>query len=299
VSGAYVSRVLESGLAADLKFTAVVFASFADDHGVCWPAIGRVAYLRGLEERRVQYHVKELRRMEIFEIVRQATKWQPTYYRLQLEKLPPRVPYKPPERQRWLLGPPGAEPGVHSAAPLPGVHSTAPGVQPSAPDPSVRSVSTHTCTTRAREADTSAEVQPAAPLSEPGLPLLVAPRRDPDHRADAWCGRICVPKFLHKAFKKALGGPVTKRATRMRTFYAETLAAIPADQPIGDEPLKFWRTAFAARYGSAAPVVVTAREIEDARLLRHRMHFDQCPHTPQCTTNGECLREIALYRKLG
>jgi hypothetical protein len=89
--------------------------------------------------------------------------------------------------------------------------------------------------------------------------LIVPPRRDPDHAAHAWCGRICVPRFLHKQFKKALGGQVTKRAERMRAFYAETLDAIPAARPIGEEPVKFWRAAFAARYGGAAPRRVDAR----------------------------------------
>ncbi len=37
-----------------------------------------------------------------------------------------------------------------------------------------------------------------------------------------------------------------------------------------------------------------------ARQLRRRLYFDQCPHdAPKCTSEAECLREIALYRKLG
>jgi hypothetical protein len=106
------------------------------------------------------------------------------------------------------------------------------------------------------------------------LPLVVAPRRDPDHAAHAWCGRVCVAKFLHKQLKQALGGPVTRRAQRMRAFYAETLDAWPSARPIGDEPVKFWRKAFAARFGHAA-----------AASTRHegvRRGTGDCPHTPRC-----------------
>jgi len=284
VSGRWVSRVLDSGLPPDLKFTAAVFASFASDdpheNGECWPSIGHVAHLRGLEERRVQYHVKELRRMEIVDIVRPATQWHPTRYRINPDKLPPRAPYKPPDRQGALFGAGGESPpvensGVHSSAPQSGVHSTVPGVQPSAPDPSVRSVSTHTCTARARGATDSA-VQPAAPLKgESALPLIVAPTRHPDHAAHAWCGRVCVPKFLHKEFRRALGGPVTKRPARLRAFYAETLSAIPTATPIGAEPLKFWRSAFAARFGghsqarphiASAPAAIAGDDVWSAIL---------------------------------
>jgi len=298
MSGRSVSRVLESALAPDLKFTAAVFASFADDDGFMHPSIGHVAYLRGLEERRVQYHVKELRSMAVFELVRPATQWHPTRYRIVFEKLPGRAPYTPPERQRWLLGASPPESGVHSSAPHSGVHSTAPGVQPSAPDPSVRSVSTDTYYVRGR-AEAVAEVQPAAPL-EARLPLLPV-WRDPDHRAHAWCVKICVPKFLHKQFKDALGGPVTKKPERLRAFYAETIAAIPADADIGDEPVKFWRAAFARRFGR-----VTAEDPRRAVAPPHHVGpvrraeipcTSGCHHQPPCFRMRDCIaRTIAEGR---
>src|SRR6266404_4218030 len=104
MSGRYVSRVLESDLAPDLKFTAAVLASFADDHGrQVRPAIGLVAYLRGIAERQVQYHVKELRHMEILELLKPATQWRPAHYRMRLDRLPARAPYRLPDRQQQLL----------------------------------------------------------------------------------------------------------------------------------------------------------------------------------------------------
>ncbi len=298
MSGRYVSLVLESDLSPDLKFTAVVLASFADENGYrIWPAVGEVAYLRGLKERQVQVHMKELRDMHILDIVKPATQWFPAQYRMLREQLPWRAPYQPPDRQPFLLGggesPPGRSTGVQSTAPLSGVQSSAPGVQPTAPDPSLDPpLRTHT--TRAREADTDAGVQPSAPLGgESALPLIVSPRRDPDHEAHAWCGRICVPKFLHKQFKQALGGPVSKRAARMRTFYAETIAAMSPAQPIGEEPVRFWRRAFAVRFGGVAPSRETRRSASgypsDGR--------GNCPHEPMCARARECTaRTIAEAR---
>jgi hypothetical protein len=271
MSGRLVSRVLESNLRPDLKFTAVVLASFGDDEGYhIRPAMRHVAHLRGLEERQAKYHVKELRRLEILDIVHPATQWQPTDYRMRVEKLPPRIAYRPPDRQRDLW-PPGESPGppdsgVQSTAPPSGVQSSVPGVQPTAPDPSVRSVSTRTDIARARgdaaehttaaggenrRADNGAAMQPSAPLNE--LPLVGMVTRDRDHAEHAWCGRVCVPKFLHRAFKRALGGPIVKRPARLKAFYTATIAAIPAARDIGDEPVRFWRTAFATRFSSAAP----------------------------------------------
>ena len=95
MSGRYVSLVFESDLAPDLKFTAAVYASFADDvDGTqIFPSVGDVAHLRGLQERSVQYHVKELQQMEILEVFRPATQWLPTHYRMRLDKLPTRAPY--------------------------------------------------------------------------------------------------------------------------------------------------------------------------------------------------------------
>lgn len=298
MSGRYVSAVFESDLPPDLKFTAAVLASFADEDGYqIRPSMPRVAYLRGVFERSVQYHVRELQEMAILEIVRAATQWLPTHYRMHLGKLPARPPFVPSDRQRSLLDPIGESPGppesgVQPSAPQPGVHPSASGVHwnvlgvhPSAPDPSVdpsvRSVSTHTYAGRASEAPPPADDA----TGESALPLIVAPSRDPDHAAHAWCGRICVPKFLHKQLKQALGGQVTKRAARMRAFYVETFDAIPAVQLIGQvDPVKFWRGKFAAKYGGAAPRAVAA--------IRHEGATGgwNCDHEPEkCTSRHQCI----------
>ena len=78
-----------------------------------------------------------------------------------------------------------------------------------------------------------------------------------DHLRHAWCGRVCVPDFLHAEFTgKLTGDPgqLDAAAQQLRAWYAATLDAIPLSQRIGDEPVKFWRQHFAAWQPSAAPV---------------------------------------------
>lgn len=78
------------------------------------------------------------------------------------------------------------------------------------------------------------------------------------------CGRVCVPQFLHGQFVQQIGGDPEQANDRLRGFYRDTLSAIPDDQPIGDEPLAFWRKHFAAWLPSAAPSGMGSSR--DARL---------------------------------
>jgi hypothetical protein len=130
-------------------------------------------------------------------------------------------------------------------------------------------------------------VQPSAPLdfrlqADSALPL-VGIAREPGHEAHAWCGRVCVPKFLHKQFKKALGGPVTKRAQRCRDFYAETLAAIPSARPVEPEPEKFWRPAFRARFCQAQPARHVSRDPRAGRTSVDWWEECKAVHGGTCT----------------
>lgn len=83
-----------------------------------------------------------------------------------------------------------------------------------------------------------------------------------DHVRHAFCGRKCVPDFLHGELRQSIGGADPDAA--IRQFYADVMASIPDDQPIGEEPLKFWRTQFAARFGSAVPAGKTAGNVAAA-----------------------------------
>jgi hypothetical protein len=294
MSGRYVTRVLESSLTPlAMKLTAAALASFADDVDgrQVKPSMDYVAWLTGLTTRAVQVHVKELRRMHVLIQVQPATQWRPTHYQMRLEALPCRAPFRAPSGQQTFVADLVGGPGVKLGAPQSGVKLSPdlspPGVHPASPDPSVqRSVSTHTY--RAREGEASG-VHRASPLNpDPELPL-VRVVRDSDHTAHAWCGRICVPKFLHRQFKKALGGSVKHRPERMRAFYSETLARIPAAMPIAEEPVKFWRAAFLRRFSVSAP----ARSV-----VRHdHISGAVCPHDPRCDTVRTCIdRTIAEGR---
>ena len=79
-----------------------------------------------------------------------------------------------------------------------------------------------------------------------------------------------VPRDLHFEFLDRLdtrpGETPSAKAGRLIAFYASTLAAIPATQPIGAEPYKFWRKAFTTfavtpPHGEARTRPVRARAI--------------------------------------
>jgi hypothetical protein len=72
-----------------------------------------------------------------------------------------------------------------------------------------------------------------------------------DHRRHAWCGRKCVPDFLHGEFLRSIGGDEAKARKTLEAFYERAIADIPDDQPIADEPLRFWRAKFAAAFGQS------------------------------------------------
>jgi len=243
MSGRYVTRVLESGLPLHLTRTAVACATFADDKDGrrIWPSVKTLTDLTRQSERTVQNHLKALRELDVLEVVEPATRYRATHYRMVLEKLPRRDPdERPPASQ---VAAPIVAPMV---APMPWVQDQpVMGATQVAPDPSVRSSSTHTYRARARE---------RAP--EPKLPLVgaVPHRAAGEHRAHAWCSRrgICVTKFLHREFVGQIGGPARTREARVFAFYAETMTDLSHRDTIGDV-LKFWRAAFDARFGTVAP----------------------------------------------
>jgi hypothetical protein len=104
---------------------------------------------------------------------------------------------------------------------------------------------------RSEHTHTARDPQPA-----PGaLPLLgrLSPPRCAHPNAHAWCdGRVHVPRILHFEFLDRLdtrpGESREAKATRLKQFYADTLAAIPATQVIVEDDYRFWRKAFAAAF---------------------------------------------------
>lgn len=102
-----------------------------------------------------------------------------------------------------------------------------------------------------------AEVQSEPEQRTRDLPLVGAapPPRCAHPHAHAWCaGRVHVPKALHFQFLDRLdtrpGESPQAKAGRLIAFYASVNAALPADQPIGEDDFKFWRRQFAAAFAA-------------------------------------------------
>ena len=89
------------------------------------------------------------------------------------------------------------------------------------------------------------ELTPARPSRGLGSGVMAGalPR---DHLRHAWCGRVCVPDFLHGQFMQQLG--MTSDA--IKAFYEQTLSAMVG--PIGDDPVTFWKKRVAAAWPSNA-----------------------------------------------
>lgn len=143
---------------------------------------------------------------------------------------------------------------------------------PSRPVPSLEEKNVHTH-------------RPAGPTSSGALGGML-PR---DHLKHSWCGRKCVPEFLHLEFCRALGGELgaandtLRGADRMSGWYLDVERRL-GDKPNGDEPLKFWRAQFAAQWPGEQPKRAPAVSLV-------------CPDMPPCpmgTTAHECQKRTTL-----
>jgi len=143
---------------------------------------------------------------------------------------------------------------------------------------------------------------------EPALALLsvVPPPKCAHPYRHAWCeGRVHVPRDLHFEFLDKLGTQPgetqTQKVGRLVAFYAATMAATPASETIGDS-YKFWKRHYVAWVGDKelphAEVDLSRRELHEAETIRMRV-WGRCMHEPRCATSTECIREIALARKVG
>lgn len=97
-----------------------------------------------------------------------------------------------------------------------------------------------------------------------------------DHLRHSWCGRVCVPDFLHGQFERSTG--LTE--TTLKAFYLSTFEGIDESEAVEPDAVKFWRPRVAARWPPLAPssslkpedLVMTPEEraAEDARYGRGR-----------------------------
>ena len=102
-----------------------------------------------------------------------------------------------------------------------------------------------------------------------------------DHLSHAWCGRVCVPAFLHQQFVAGLG--TDDADSTLRAFYGSTLDAISG--PIAPDPVKFWRERVAAKW--PAPSVTPPKPVGPAANVPapfpsgwaaecNRLHGNEC-----------------------
>jgi hypothetical protein len=152
----------------------------------------------------------------------------------------------------------------------------------------------HTHTPRARETYDA----------DPDLPLVGAvPLKRCDHpHAHAWCeGRIHVPRKLHFELLERLGfldgESRAEKAGRLIAFYAADQAQLPSTVNVGN-PFKYWNEAF--EEWIADPRRWDLRRPQPTRAEPPLDEEWHCPHPePKHTSAADCLREMALYRKLG
>ena len=220
-------------------------------------------------------------------------------YRLKFSE-PPQVaevaaPLRPPSRTAAATG--SRTPAARVAAPV--RHRT-------------RSTGTkkeHTHTAGARETVSAAQNQEPRPTGQP-IVATIAPAPRPaltasgagvgtlprDHVRHAWCGnfRKCVPDFLHGEFVRAMGGAPDAAATRLKAFYEATMADIPDDQVLADEPPKFWRAAFARAFGSQQPRQDSAAAAAHRRAIGPAYVEWECPHVEHCGNRGKCKNLLGI-----
>lgn len=110
-----------------------------------------------------------------------------------------------------------------------------------------------------------------------------------DHLRHVFCGRRCVPEFLHAELKAGIGGDPERAETRLQVFYAAVEAGIPADAVVSDEPVKFWRAKFAAAFPSEPQAPATPAWKTQPT---HYPAFD-CPHLPPCGARHTCALKTA------
>lgn len=78
---------------------------------------------------------------------------------------------------------------------------------------------------------------------------VMAGRLPKNHLTHAWCGRVCVPEFLHNEFERATGQPEQS----LYDFYRDTFAQIAESEPVDPDALKFWRPRVSARWTPSTP----------------------------------------------
>lgn len=86
---------------------------------------------------------------------------------------------------------------------------------------------------------------------------VMAGKLQKNHLSHAWCGRVCVPEFLHNQFHLATG----QSEEALYAFYQATFEAISEKEPVDADAVKFWHPRVAANWPPAG--VSTSLKPED------------------------------------
>lgn len=101
MSGKLMGQLYEVVLVKPARDVALAMADHAHEDGTgVFPSIGRLAWKLDLNRRTVQRHVRALERLGVLEKVRDATRYQPAEYRIDLSQLDPKPEYEPPSQHR-------------------------------------------------------------------------------------------------------------------------------------------------------------------------------------------------------
>lgn len=84
------------------------------------------------------------------------------------------------------------------------------------------------------------------------------------HRAHAFCGRVCVPSFLHDEFRRKLPADETTNEAELVAFYLRTEKA-DAGKPIAADAIVYWREKF--REWQEPQAKAAKEAVEDAALI--------------------------------
>lgn len=94
-----------------------------------------------------------------------------------------------------------------------------------------------------------------------------------DHLRHSWCGRVCVPDFLHGQFVQATG----QTDEALKSFYSQTFAAIPEDEAVEPDSVKFWRPLVVQRWPpkkQSGDAITPETLAAGLRAARERGDFD-------------------------
>lgn len=112
--------VFNSALPPGQKLVLLALADHADDFGEhCFPSVARVGRKASLSERQVQRVLSDLRAGGLLEVIAEATRYEPTHYRIRGDKLTPL-----------------SRPGVTPVTPRGDTHVVS-GVTPTSPEPPI------------------------------------------------------------------------------------------------------------------------------------------------------------------